>query len=277
MRLNVDKAAAVQAHNLAVLAASGGKVEDLQGLVLSGSDVAILGQRLGQIKGLTKHELQGFKYDASLNLLIKNLLPEGSGLRGFVIAALLGAIVSSLAAILNAASTIFTMDVYQRYMARQASQAALVKAGRISVGVFAVIGCLMSPNLDKFGSIFKYIQMFQGYASPGILAVFVFGIMNRRGPGFCGVVGLLLNPVLYFCLDKFTGLAFLDSMAVCFFSVLLVMWLIALAKPLPQPIEFQLNSRLDLTASTGARNAGIVVILAAVVLYVIFSPLGIAE
>jgi SSS family solute:Na+ symporter len=275
-RLNADKAAAVQVHNLAVLAASGGQVADLQGHTLSGSEIATLGKRLAKVEGLTKHELQGFKYDASLNLLIKNLLPQGSGLRGFVIAALLGAIVSSLAAILNAASTIFTMDVYQRYMAPQATQAALVKAGRISVGVFAVIGCLMSPNLDKFGSIFKYIQMFQGYASPGILAVFVFGIMNRRGPGICGVVGLLLNPVLYFCLDKFTGLAFLDSMAVCFFTVLLVMWLIAKAKPLPQPIEFKLNSRLDLTASPGAKVAGIAVVIATLILYVIFSPLGIA-
>ncbi len=276
-RLNEASAAAVQAHNLAVLEAHGGKVDDLKGHALSGSDRAVLLERLDRIKGLERHAILGYKYDAALNLLIKNLLPEGSGLRGFVIAALLGAIVSSLAAILNAASTIFTMDVFQRYLSPDASQRGLVKAGRIAVGVFAVIGCLMAPNLDKFGSIFKYIQQFQGYASPGILAVFVFGILNRRGPGICGVVGLVLNPILYFCLDRFTEIAFLDAMAVCFFTVLLVMWLIAVAKPLPQPIEFKVNSRLDLTASAGAKTAGIVVVVATLILYVIFSPLGLAR
>jgi len=275
-RLNANQAAAVQAHNLSVLETAGGKVDDLKGHDLSGSDRATLLNRLDGITGLERHAIQGYKYDAALNLLIKKLLPEGSGLRGFVIAALLGAIVSSLAAILNAASTIFTMDVYQRYISPGATQAGLVKAGRIAVGVFAVIGCLMSPNLDKLGSIFKYIQAFQGYASPGILAVFVFGIMNRRGPGICGVVGLVLNPILYFCLDQYTEIAFLDAMAVCFFTVLGVMWLIAILKPLPQPIEFKMNSRLDLTASAGAKTAGIVVVVLTLVLYVIFSPLGIA-
>jgi len=275
-RLNEEKAAAVQAHNLTVLAAAGGKVDDLTGRALTSGDRATLLTRLEKIDGLERHSIQGYKYDAALNLLIKNLLPEGSGLRGFVIAALFGAIVSSLAAILNAASTIFTMDVYQRYFAPQATQAGLVKSGRLAVGIFAVIGCLLAPNLDKFVSIFKYIQQFQGYASPGILAVFVFGIMNRRGPGICGVVGLVLNPILYFCLDQFTDIAFLDAMAVCFFAVLGVMWLIAIIKPLAQPIEFKLNSRLDLTASPGAKIAGVAVVLATLVLYVIFSPLGIA-
>jgi len=275
-RLNADAAAAVQAHNLAVLGRAGGKVDDLQGRELSRDDRVALLARLEKVPGLEKHAIQGYKYDAALNLLIKNLLPEGSGLRGFVIAALLGAIVSSLAAILNAASTIFTMDVYQRYFAPQATQAGLVKSGRLAVGAFAVIGCLLAPNLDKFGSIFKYIQQFQGYASPGILAVFVFGIMNRRGPGICGVVGLVLNPILYFCLDQYTDIAFLDAMAVCFFTVLAVMWGIALAKPLPQPVEFKVNTRLDLTASSGAKVAGIAVVIATLVLYVIFSPLGIA-
>ncbi len=201
---------------------------------------------------------------------MRNLLPENSGLRGFVIAALFGAIVSSLAAILNAASTIFTMDIYQRYISRHATQRGLVTAGRIAVGAFAVLGCLLAPNLDKFGSIFKYIQQFQGYASPGILAVFVFGILNRRGPGLCGVVGLVLNPILYWALDTYTTLAFLDAMAVCFFTVLAVMWAIALAKPLAQPVVFATNTTMNLESSKPAMFWGAVVVVATLTLYVIF-------
>ncbi len=244
--------AKVAAHNAAVRAA-GGEIKEVE------------------IKS-------GYKFDAALNLLIKNLIPQNSGLVGFVLAALLGAIVSSLAAVLNAASTIFTMDIFQRNFAPQAAQRTLVTVGRISVGVFAVIGCLVAPNLDKFGSIFAYIQEFQGYASPGILAVFVFGFINRRAPGYTGVVGLLLNPILFhFFKVAAPGLAFLDRMAVCFGIVMAVMWVIGLLKPLPEPVVFKTNTNLNLTASAGSKTAGIVVVVVTLILYVIFSPLGIAR
>ncbi len=220
----------------------------------------------------------GYKFDASLNLMIKKVLPSGSGLVGFVLAALLGAIVSSLAAVLNAASTIFTIDIYQKYMNRGSSQRGLVGCGRVCVGLFALTGCFLAPLLDQFGSIFKYIQEFQGYVSPGILAVFVFGLINRRAPGVSGVVGLLLNPVLYGGIALFAPeIAFLDRMAICFFTVMGVMWLIGVAKPLPQPVEFKANTRLNLETSRSAKMAGVVVVVVTVILYIIFSPLGIAR
>jgi SSS family solute:Na+ symporter len=218
----------------------------------------------------------GFKHDAALNLLIKNLLPPGSGLTGFVLAALLGAIVSSLAAVLNASATIFTMDVFNR-LKKDASQKSLVISGRVCIGLFALIGCVVAPLLDNFGSIFKYIQEFQGYISSGILAVFVFGIINRRAPGITGIVGLLLNPVLYGLIAKFfPNIAFLDRMAICLFTIMGVMWIIGLVKPLPHPVEFKANTRLNLEGSKGARIAGAIVVVVTLILYFIFSPLGIA-
>ncbi|MCP5527237.1 MAG: sodium/solute symporter [Verrucomicrobiales bacterium] len=277
-RLHPAEAARVDAHNLAVLRAVGGDATKFAADNLTEEQRFVtIPAQLERFKEVTVHSLMGYKYDAALNLLIKNLLPQNSGLVGFVLAALMGAIVSSLAAVLNAASTIFTMDIYHRYVKREASQKELVAAGRVAVGCFALAGCLIAPNLDKFSSIFKYIQMFQGYASPGILAVFVFGILNRRGPGICGVVGLLLNPVLYWALDKFTTIAFLDAMAICFFTVLLVMWGIAVLKPLPEPVVFKVNTRLNLETSRGARLAGVGVVLLTLVLYVVFSPLGLAR
>jgi len=85
----------------------------------------------------------------------------GRGLKwwliGFsLIAAILGAVVSSLAAMLNAASTIFTMDLYRKYIHRGARDITLVRIGRICVGVFVVIGCLISPLLGhpRFGGVF---------------------------------------------------------------------------------------------------------------------------
>lgn len=218
-------------------------------------------------------ELVGYQYDTAFGLLISRLVPGGIGLQGFIMAAILGAVVSSLASMLNSASTIFTMDIYKNYISKNASQGSLVAVGRICVGVFVVIGCLISPQLanPKFKGVFTYIQEFQGFISPGILAVFVFGFLVRKAPPICGVVGLIVNPVMYGIL-KFLmpGLAFLDRMAVSFVSVLILMWIITLIKPLPQPIELPNRATIELKPSKPAKVFGIGVVIATLILYAIF-------
>ena len=219
-----------------------------------------------------QQQLIGYKYDSAFPLLIKKLVPEG--LRGFMMAAILGAVMSSLASMLNSASTIFTMDLYRKYVKPDASQGNLVGVGRICVCVFAAIGCFIAPMLDdpKFGGIFKYIQEFQGYISPGILAVFVFGLLVKKAPPVSGVVGLLLNPIMYYFLAQvFPEMAFLDRMAVSFFCVLAVMGLITMAKWKTTEVkELPVGSEIDLKSSGVAKVCGIVVVLATFALYAYF-------
>lgn len=224
-------------------------------------------------KDVTEKEQVPSKSDTALGLIIGKLIKKGNGLFGFVIAALLGAIVSSLAAVLNAASTIFSMDIYHSYINKQATQKQLVMVGRICVGIFVVIGCVVAPLLDdpKFGGIFTYIQEFQGYISPGILAVFVFGLLNRTAAGITGVMGLLLSPVFYFALKHlFPNLDFLNRMAWSMGLLLVVMTVVGLLFRLPKPVEFHSNTNLDLRSSAGAKMAGIGVVVATLILYVIF-------
>ncbi len=214
-----------------------------------------------------------YKADSALGLLIAKLCMGRNGLFGFIVAALLGAIVSSLAAVLNAASTIFSIDIYHSYINKNATQRQLVGVGRICVGVFVAVGCIVAPLLDdpKFGGIFTYIQEFQGYVSPGVLAVFVFGLLNRTAAGVTGVIGLLLNPLLYFLLKVFCPqIDFLNRMAICIVIVLFVMFVVGLFARLPQPVEFKSNTSLDLTPSKGARIGGIAVVVITAVLYAIF-------
>ncbi len=240
---------------------------------LSGYNAAVAARADEAGVTVAENKLVGYKYDSALGLLIGNLIPKGKGVLGFIIAALLGAIVSSLAAVLNASSTIFTMDIYSSYINKKATQFQLVTIGRICVGVFVAIGCVVSPLLadPRFGGIFKYIQEFQGYVSPGILAVFVFGLINRRAKGIAGVVGLLANPVLYYIIHRvFPGVAFLDRMAYCFFSVLIIMTIIGLFAKHDQPVEFEHNTNMDLTSSKGAKFWGIGVVVATLILYWIF-------
>ncbi len=245
----------------------------LQQITAYNDKVSAAAKAAGKDTTLSKGGFTNIKTDTALNILLSKLIPAKTGILGFVLAALLGAIVSSIAAILNAASTIFTMDIYSKYMDKKASQKKLVKVGRICIGVFIVIGCFVAPFVDdpRFGGVFTFIQEFQGYVSPGILAIFIYGILNRTGGGITGVIGLVLNPILYGLIQYFCpSIAFLDRMAICFVTVLLVMFVVGSFVKKPQPVEFHSETTIDLTPSTGAKFAGAVVLYITFCLYIFF-------
>jgi len=218
-----------------------------------------------------QQELIGYDYDGAFPLLIRYLTPRG--LRGFVLAALMGAVISSLASMLNAASTIFTMDIYREYIKKDASQTNLVWVGRMCVPVCAVIGCLIAPALadPKFRGAFAYIQEFQGYVSPGVLTIFLFGLFVPRSPRMCGVLGLVLSPIIYGLLHLFWGdLAFLNRMAITVGAIAIVLAVATLVSPLKEPVSLPTQSKIELKSSGGAKLFGLVVVVATAVLYVIF-------
>jgi SSS family solute:Na+ symporter len=145
---------------------------------------------------------------------------------------------------------------------------------------------MLAPKLGNpkiSNSIFTIIQESQGLISPGILAVFVFGLVVRKAPPIAGVIGLLTNIVSYggmYLLGRYKigpEIQFLNRMAICFGLCLLVMAIIRLVKPLPEPIEFKQQTKLDLRSSRGAMIAGVVVVVITLTLYVLFSPIGLAK
>ena len=125
----------------------------------------------------------GGKSDAAFPTMITQLIQPG--LRGFIYAAIAGAVTSTLASLLNSASTIATMDVYRNMMHPNAAQGTLVWLGRGLTVLFMLAGCLIAPALDdpRFGGVFQYIQQFQGYIWPGVVAAFLgaFLLPPRRG------------------------------------------------------------------------------------------------
>jgi SSS family solute:Na+ symporter len=225
--------------------------------------------------------LVSYKYDTALGLLLGSVLPRNVGILGFVLAALLGAVISSLAAMLNAASTIFTMDICNKYVLQDAAQKTIVLLGRACVVVFAVIAFLLAPQLGNpniSNSIFTIIQESQGFISPGILAVFVVGLVIRRAPRSAGIVGLLTSVVCYGGLKLLVpSIQFLNRMAICFALCVVVMLIMTAARPLAQAVTFEAKTTLQLETSQGAKTAGIICILLTLALYVIFSPLVIAS
>src|SRR5436190_2216142 len=119
---------------------------------------------------------------AAFPLLVMHVLPVG--VRGIVVAGLLAALMSALAGVFNASSSLFTMDFYAR-MRPNASQKQLVWVGRVATVVMVLIGLLWIPVIEGGKGLYDYLQGIQAYLAPPIFVVFFFGIWMKRlnGPG----------------------------------------------------------------------------------------------
>lgn len=161
--------------------------------------------------------------------LISSFIPNG--LKGLVLAALVAAIISSLASMLNSVSTIFTMDIFKPYMAPKMEQKRnkpvnLVSVGRITAAVALVVACLIAPLLGNVGQMFQYIQEYTGLVSPGILALFLLGLFWKKTTNKGAITGVLLSIPVALAL-KFLpiDMPFIDQM---FYTCIITMAIIVL-------------------------------------------------
>lgn len=215
-------------------------------------------------------KLIGYDYDAAFPMLLRKLMKPG--ITWFVLAAIFGAVVSSLASMLNSASTIATIDIFQK-LKPNSSQETLVGMGKFFTVLFVLISCLIAPNLGNpaFGGIFTFIQEFQGFISPGVLMVFLFGFLVPRAPRFLGWLGILVNVVLYAYLYLFQGgIPFLNRMAICFGVVFAVMTIITLVKPMEKPVVMPTTDLIALESSKIAKIWAVGVVIATLALYAYF-------
>lgn len=222
--------------------------------------------------------LAAYHYDSAFATLLRNLLP-GTGWAWFVLAALFGAVVSSLASMLNSASTLFTMDIYgkaKEVMGSPAISGQLVSVGRVGVLVCALIATVIAPFLDNpaFGGIFTFIQEFQGFLSPGVLAVFLFGFFIPKCPRIFGWLGIVLGAV-FFAMLKWWILpaeSFLNRMAISFLAVCLVGLLLTLYNHLGggEAVVLENKGIIEMKTSGRAKVFGVVVVLLTLVLYILF-------
>jgi SSS family solute:Na+ symporter len=135
------------------------------------------------------HEAQG-----AFPMLVKYLLPPG--LRGIVVAGLLSALMGSLAGVFNACSTLFTVDLYQKWRPK-ASQHQIVRTGRIATIVMVAIALAWIPVIQGARGLYNYLQAVQGYLAPPIFVVFFLGVgfkrLNAHGCFWAMMVGFVLG------------------------------------------------------------------------------------
>ncbi len=209
--------------------------------------------------------------DRAFPTLVAELVP--GGLRGFMLAAIAGAIVSSLGSILNSASTVFTMDVYQRLLRRGASQGNLLLVGRIVTAACVVAGCLLAPALadPRFGGVFQFIQQFQGYIWPGVVAAFAVGLLVPQAPPSAGVAALVTGPAIYGLFQAFApSVHFLLQVALTFQLVLVIMGVITFLWPLRTPRVLPERLEIETTTQPAVYAAGLAVIAATIVFVLVF-------
>src|SRR6476661_1430697 len=123
-------------------------------------------------------------------MLVQYLLPPG--LRGLVVAGLLSALMGSLAGVFNACSTLFTVDLYEKWRPG-ASQHQLVRVGRLATAAMVLVALAWIPVIKGAQGLYIYLQAVQGYLAPPIFVVFFFGVffkrLNAQGALWAMIVG----------------------------------------------------------------------------------------
>lgn len=170
---------------------------------------------------------------------LMNLLP--AGLKGVAFAALTAAVVASLAGKANSISTIFSLDLYRRYVNPQASEKKLVRVGRWAVIISIFIAGMVAPALQTLDQAYQFIQEYVGFISPGVLAIFLMGFFWKRSTSTAALWGALitipLSTLLKFLPEITNGIIspipFLDRMTITFFVIIVMMVLISHLKSEP--------------------------------------------
>lgn len=156
----------------------------------------------------------------------------GVGFKGLTFAALVAAIGSSISSMVNSASTIFTIDIYNTFLNPGASEQRQVRVGQISAATALMIGAIVAPALAGAGQVFQIIQEYTGFISPGVLTVFIFGMFYRRGTAKAALV-TIIGSLAFSILFKFLtpDLPFLDRMALVFLLSSATMILVSAVTP----------------------------------------------
>ena len=129
-------------------------------------------------------------------VLIYSLLPVG--ILGLVIAGLLAAMSSSISATLNSASTLITMDFILKLKPNLSSK-NLVKSGQVATVILVMLAAAWAPQIEKFSSLWEYLQLVLGFIAPPVVSVFLLGLFWKRGNAngaFASLLGGLILSII---------------------------------------------------------------------------------
>lgn len=218
-------------------------------------------------------ELKG---DHAYGMLVNRVLP--SPLTGFFAAAMMGAILSSFNSALNSTCTLFSLGLYRNVFHKEASDAQVVRSGKIFGWILAIVAMSIAPLLAQTGSIFGYLQKMNGMYFIPIFAVVVVGMLSRRVPAVAAKVALVAGFAIiatgYFVypFDRIVAQMHEFHFLGLVFAYLVVMMLV-IGELRPLKVEWQQQDvkAVDMTPWKHARTVGAVLLLAVLTIYIIFA------
>jgi SSS family solute:Na+ symporter len=191
-----------------------------------------------------------------------------AGLKGLAIAALTAAIVASLAGKANSISTIFTLDVYKKYINKDADEKKLVWTGRLTVFISMLIAVIFTwKDLLGIGGEggFTFIQKYTGFISPGVFAMFMLGFFWKRTTGAAAMTGLITGFLLAIFFNSYAiplfgtdnmmytaylnksgayEIPFLINMGWSFVLTIIIMVVVSMAGPKVNPKAFEIDASM---------------------------------
>ncbi len=240
-------------------------------------------------------------FNATFPAMVRTIMPVG--LRGLLAGGLLAALMSSLASVYNACSTLYTIDIYKKQHP-EANERQLVKVGRIATAIIVLLGMVWIPVMRRVNSgLYDYLQSVQSYLAPPITAAFLLGVFFKRltaqGAFTAMISGFIIGIAKLICQifkDEFNP----DSLVYQFgtwnflyFCIYLFLFSVAVMVFVsfitPKPTEEQLRGltfsttvakdRTESRASWNAKDVilSLIVLIIIISIFVYFSPLGIAK
>jgi SSS family solute:Na+ symporter len=209
-----------------------------QGALPGGFDIASIGYKLPD-KTICQNLVDC--PNATYPVLLFQMLP--TGILGLVLAGLLAAMMSSVSATFNSASTLITMDFAVKIKPDLTSK-QLVRIGQLSTLVLVVLACLWAPQIERYSSLWEYLQLVLSFIAPPIAAAFIAGLFDRRVNGTGAFVSLMVGAaisVAYLLADAyavdnwFTEMHFLHRTFYLFVTCALVNIVVSRLTPPPAP------------------------------------------
>jgi SSS family solute:Na+ symporter len=275
--------------------------EGQKGLLLA-AFLKILGPLILVLPGMIAyHYFEGglASSDLAYPELVRAVLPKA--MVGFFAAVLFGAILSSFNSVLNSSVTLFGIDIYKQHINKDASEATVVKYGKIFGVCLALAAMFIAPLIANAGSLFNYLQEINGIYSIPILTIIVVGYLTKRVPAIAAKIGILSGSILYIIsqfilkpnmveaaleeanaagITDLSELAVIEAesyphylhvMAILFVSNIIIMLVIGKFMPRKEPFQLQYTQQVNIEPYKYVKQVGFAVVAIVVAIYIYFA------
>jgi SSS family solute:Na+ symporter len=145
--------------------------------------------------------------DTAFLQLIKMVVPVGKGLIGFILAGLTIATFSSIDSMLNGATTLTTVDLYQKYINPAAAEKQIIRVARLTIVFLVIVTALLAIQIfaspDPKSNFFLKVSNWGGYFTQGIVISFLLGIWWKGASTRGAIAALIAAPIFAFSIEAF--------------------------------------------------------------------------